>query len=735
YENTASKFDMTFGLVESDARCLFYLRYNTALFKKESVRRFARYFEKLLLQVPSNPGEKICEIELLSPGERRRLLYDFNSTSTDYPHEETIHGLFEKQCEKTPHQPAVIYQNNPLTYSALNSEANRLAAVLKEKGAGPGNIVAIILPPGEKIPLSILAVLKAGGGYLPIEPNSPPERLTYILEDSRCRCVLAAGETAAEIVLKNFDATVIDIDGIIGTGKPGSDGRQVPNPINSNCSSHMIYTIYTSGTTGKPKGVVLTHKNLVNYVYWFSRVSELSHRDRALLTSSFAFDLGYTSLFPSLLNGAALYILSKETYLSHRLLLDFIMRNRVSYLKLTPSLFSVIVRSPLFSQQVVQSLRLVLLGGEAINTGDVETAHRSAPHIKIMNHYGPTEATIGCVAQFIDFDTFDSYKKKPTIGSPIHNAAVYILNKYNRLLPAGVPGELCIAGDCLAGGYLNRPQLTAQKFIRHRFEDEKEERLLYRTGDLVKRQPDGNIEFIGRMDHQVKVRGFRIETGEIENRLLSHNTVKETVVVAREREAGDKYLCAYIVPHDSANPGEGELRDFLAQELPDYMVPSYFTVLEKMPLNPHGKINRKALPNPVLTASESKAPPENHTEVKLVRLWSEILALDKGVIGVHDNFFHLGGHSLKAVGLASRIHKEFSVEIPIIQLFKTPTIRGIAGYINSSRSTRHTDIQPVEKKEYYPLSSAQTRLYILQRMKLDGTVYNMPTAIEISGVL
>jgi len=461
--------------------------------------------------------------------------------------------------------------SDALTYRQLDEKASRLAGVLRTAGIQPDNIVGIMLERSLEIPLAILAVLKAGGAYMPIDPEFPQGRIKYMLADSST-AALVTDSSLSKVSEVSKGIEVIELD------KIKKKGEHLPTHPLTDSPTQLCYVIYTSGTTGKPKGVLLQHKNLVNYVHWFTTAAKLSEKDRTVLTSSFAFDLGYTSLYTSILNGGELHILPREIYLLAERLLDYIKQKAITYIKVTPSLFSVIINAPNFSEEACQSLRVAAIGGEAINVKDIEKAHSICRNLRIMNHYGPTEATIGCIAAVIDFNRFEEYKKHPVIGRPIHNTNVYILGTDSSLLPVDVPGELCIAGTSLGRGYLNHPELTVEKFDQdfldyHDDQDEKEKgtvkvynphhssfithhSALYRTGDLARWMSDGNIEFLGRIDTQVKVRGYRIELGEIENRLRNHHKIEEALVVVNEstvseentdREKGDKYLCAYIV--------------------------------------------------------------------------------------------------------------------------------------------------------------------------------------------
>jgi amino acid adenylation domain-containing protein len=449
-----------------------------------------------------------------------------------------------------------LIAGDTLNYRQLNAAADRLAGVLRTGGVTSGSIVALLFDRSLDIPTAILGVLKAGCAYLPIDPESPVERIRYMLENSNSAALVTKADDGRNI--GGWKGKTIFLEDPVTAA--GEVAREVEGSRSGDTlSSDIVYVIYTSGTTGKPKGVLLKHENLVNYVNWFTETANLTVADNTVLTSSFAFDLGYTSLYSSLLNGCELHILPREIYLLAERLLDYIQQREITYLKMTPSLFSTIVNSPGFSMEKCRLLRLVAVGGEAINVEDIGKAHSVCGHMRVMNHYGPTEATIGSVATFVDFHRFDEYRKHPVIGKPIFNTRVYILNKDLGLLPVGTAGELCIAGTCIARGYLNRPELTAEKF--NRSYKSGRSYILYRTGDLARWLPDGTVEFLGRIDEQVKIRGYRVELGEIESRLLKHPQVDESLVVVKEKEAGtgktEKYICAYIVSKEEKNRVHG----------------------------------------------------------------------------------------------------------------------------------------------------------------------------------
>jgi amino acid adenylation domain-containing protein len=741
------------------------LEYNVSLYKKDTVERIAGCFIHLLGGLVENMNLTLGNVDWLLPEERHLLLEVFNNTGADYPAEKTVARLFAGQARKTPDriavtatiqglEKAVPVQEFQLSCRALNEKSNRLARHLRKIGVKPDTIVGILMGPSAEVTVSILGVLKAGGAFLPIDNDAPQHKILSILAESGISFLIT--ETAE--VGKHTDtfATIREwgFAGPIIAGGPGTAFVPDPPAVAEKTARDLIildelelsetsgddlepvmqpadlaYTIFTSGSTGKPKGVLLKNQNLVNYTGWFSRAAGLTANDRGLLTSSFAFDLGYTAVFSSLLAGLQLHILPKEVFLYPERVLNYIIRHEITYIKMTPSLFATIINSPYISPGYLETLRIIVLGGEDIQVEDVEKVHALAPGIRIMNHYGPTEATIGCIACFIDFADFGAYKTTPVIGKPISNMRAYILDKQLGLLPVNVPGQLCISGAGVGKGYLDNEELNREKFRPNPF---REGETLYLTGDLARWLPDGNIQFLGRIDNQVKIRGYRLELGEIENTLMAHSQVKETVVLARQDQKGTKYLCAYVVA-DSLD--HKELRDYLLERLPECMIPAYFIPVDRMPLTPNGKIDRKKLPEPELGAGQDYAPPETDMEKKLVDIWSEVLAVEQNIVGIDSDFFALGGNSLKAVTLVSKIHKELDVKIRLGEIFIKSTVRQLAPHLETSAKDKYITIEPVEEKEYYPLSSAQKRMYILQQMDVNSVAYNVPRIFPLQGPL
>ncbi|MGD2090339.1 MAG: amino acid adenylation domain-containing protein [Candidatus Aminicenantes bacterium] len=705
-----AKFDLELSVWESSDRLGCQFKYSTELFKRTTIKRFISYFQQILDEVLRDPGKKLSEIDILTYEEKSQLLLDFSGIGQEaqFPRGKPLQQLFREQVRRTPDNRAAVSRVQEIgekqvsiTYQELEEKSSQMAHLLRQKGVRADTIVGIAAEPSLEMILGIMAILKAGGAYLPIDPGYPAERIAYMLADSGAQLLITTHKLkAVDRKPGKWKGETIFISSSLFSDYPSNSSLCCLSR-----SSSLVYVIYTSGTTGKPKGVMLTHQSLVNYVNWFTQNIRLTEEDKTVLTSSFAFDLGYTSIFPPIVRGGELHLLSRIVYLSGDRLLKSIEQEGITYIKVTPALLTVMVNSNSFSPEKCRSIRLVVVGGESIHLKEIKKVNERCPHIEIMNHYGPTEATIGSVAQLIDFHRFEEYEGNSTIGRPIDNASVLILDRYLKLLPVGVPGELCISGICLARGYLNHPELTLEKFIlahsswliADRKVMKRDDKFpmnyelsaisyIYKTGDLARWLWNGNIEFLGRIDFQVKIRGFRIELSEIENCLLRHEKVKNAVVIDRDTTLGetDRYLCAYMVSTASAATlSDEELIEYLSHTLPDYMIPSFFVWLESIPLTPNGKVNRKALPEPRKKADKCYLAPRDEIEERLAGIWANLLGLRKDIIGIEDGFFHLGGHSLKATIMSTKIYKEFNIPISLEDIFKTPTIRGIASLIKT----------------------------------------------------
>jgi amino acid adenylation domain-containing protein len=725
FEEEQSKFDMTWTGAEVEETLCFRVVYCVNLFKESTIERFTRYYKRIVTAVVKKPGITISEIEILSEQEKRKMLHEFNISGAEYSRDKTVNRLFDEQVEKAPENTAVVFEEERLTYNEANQRINRLAGILRGKGVTSDTVVGIKVDPSIDMLIGIMAILKAGGAFLPIEVGYPEERIAYMLVDSNCSILLVKEPFNEKLKFNGEILSTVCHDRVY-QGEPAYWGR-ISKPAS------LLYMIYTSGTTGRPKGVAVSHKNLVNYITWFSKECNITEADRTMLISSYAFDLGYTAIFSSVLNGGQLHLIAKETYLSTEKLMGYINENEISYLKVTPSLFTTMVNSPTFSAESCGILRLVVLGGEKIIVRDVARAYAVCQHLRAMNHYGPTEATIGCIAQFIDRDRLDEYEKNPVIGKPIGNMKAYILGKNLTLQPVGVGGELCLAGDGLARGYLNKPAVTAETFVANPYVEGER---LYRTGDLARWMPDGTVDFLGRIDQQVKIRGFRIELDEIKNQLLAHEDIKEVTALVKEKSIGtggravDKYICVYFLA--DKEPDVKELRGYLSRKLPSYMIPSHFIYLDTFLLTPNGKLDVRRFPDsePMGMAEERIAPADD-LEQELATIWANVLDVEPEEVSTLDNFFEKGGHSLKATILITEIHQALDVQVPLAEIFRNPTIMGLAQYLRQAASDKYTSIELAEEREYYPLSSAQKGLYIQQQIIRKNIAYNMPRVLPL----
>jgi amino acid adenylation domain-containing protein len=702
YSFNISRFDLVLFAEEDDRGLSFTVEYCTRLFKEETIKRFVRYFKRIAAAVLKDPGIGIAGIEIVTDEEKKQLLFDFNDTAAGYPVNKAVHRLFEAQAQKAPQRTAVVFADQHLTYGELNEKAHRLAGVLRAKGVGTDTIAGVMIDRSPGLITGLLAVLKAGGAYLPIDPALPGERKRYMLADSSAVLLL----TDAPSIEWCDCCPVLSISG--------------PPPAALSCPpvyqpGSLAYVIYTSGTTGKPKGVLIEHRSLVNLCLWHLQRFGITGNDRASQYANTGFDAAVWEIFPYLVGGAALHILDDGTRMDIEAVAEYFERCHIT---------AAFLPTPVYEQFMHlenRSLRVLLTGGDKLRNFEKNS-------YLVINNYGPTESTV--VATSYPVERRDG---NIPIGRPIHNTTAYILDRVSRhLQPVGLAGELCIGGLGLARGYLNRPALTAEKFVTgfHK--------RIYLTGDLARWQEDGNIQFLGRIDQQVKIRGYRIEPGEIEARLLKHPGVKEAVVQAVGKPGGDKFLCAYFVPRDDWD-GETlarELKTHLSASLPDYMIPAVFAPLENIPLTPHGKVDSKALPLPGLRCTGAPyAPPVNEIQRKLVELWAAVLELDRQITGIDDNFFDLGGHSLKGTVIITRIHREFNIRISLSEMFRLATIRKLAAYIEGAAEERCGAIENVEEKEYYDLSYAQRRLWILCQFEEDSSAYNIPGAFMVSGKL
>ncbi len=636
----------------------------------------------------------------LTPEEREQILGDFNNTKKLYPEDYSFIDLFEEMVEEHSEQIAVSYREEELTYAELDKKANQLARMLRTKGVEADTIVGLMAERSLELVIGIVAILKAGGAYLPINPVYPDKRVHYMLTDSSTYLLLTQNRFLDRV------KDVIDVIDFEEQQVYQGESTRLSKIITP---KNLAYVIYTSGSTGHPKGVMIDHSSLTNFIYstYDSYDGKFSLEDNGLSFANISFDASVIEFFLPLSFGGRLVLFPDEKMFNVIELAKIIVELSITFAYISPTLLKELYSYLLKAESV--KLNKLFVGAEPIKNSTLQEFMSLNPSMKILNAYGPTEATV--CATTLRYNPLSEKNQNVSIGKPVSNCKIYILDQANNLQAIGVSGEICISGAGVGRGYINQPELTAKKFVKDPFNPEQH---MYRTGDLAKWLPDGKILFIGRIDQQVKIRGFRIEPGEIENKLLQHPGVKETVVTVYTDQVGDKYLCGYFTADEKINASQ--LRKHLSSELPDYMVPAFFKQIERIPVTANGKVHKKALPAPDLTNTGVEyVAPSTELEEILTGIWQEVLNKEK--VGIHDNFFELGGHSLKATTLTSKIHKELNVEIPLSELFLNPTIKGNANYLEQAKSSRYAAVTPVDKREFYPLSSAQKRMFILNQFE------------------
>lgn len=708
YERKTAMFDLTLSAWEAEDRLHFSFEYCTKLFNGSTIARFIDYFKQIAYAVLEDFDIKIRDIDILTAAEMQKILYEFNDTRAVYPHDETVIRLFEEQVEKNPDHTAVICGANDstglasfgasigngaargkelvLTYRQFNESCERIARLLNSKGSETGMIIGIMANRSVEMMSGIFGIMKAGAAYLPIAPDYPQERIEFMLADSNARILLITYSLEKEIQeLRSPEVEKVYIEKYRGEPPYQSAAaahRAAPagrHPGKQDAAS-LAYIIYTSGSTGRPKGVAIAHRSVVNFIQGMTEKIDFSPGKTVLAVTTISFDIFALEIILPLACGLKSVLADEVEQKAPADLGRLIIRTQVDMLQFTPSRLNLLLsigEAPAY----LRSVGVLMVGGEALPDRLLQVLKEKYKG-RIYNMYGPTETTVwSAVKDLTSAETVN-------IGSPIANTQIYIVDKAGRLQPLGIPGELCIGGDGLARGYLNRPELTAEKFISNNNMSYKANRSnmahffkrVYKTGDLARWLADGNIEFLGRIDHQVKIRGFRIELQEIESCLLKYEDIKEAVVTARENEKGEKYLCAYYVPH---NAGEtipvSNLREYLSRELTDYMVPSYFIMLDSLPLTPAKKIDRKALPEPDSSRPQigtAFLAPQTDLEKKITEHWKAVLKLDQ--VGIHDNFFALGGNSMNVIQLNTRLKESLNIDIPVVVMFQHLTIDSFA---------------------------------------------------------
>ncbi|MEP7253816.1 MAG: amino acid adenylation domain-containing protein, partial [Ginsengibacter sp.] len=656
--------------------------YNAKLLAKEYVQEISNHFENVLNQIVQNGGSTLAEINLITQLEKDQILLDFNNAKADYPKNKSVVELFEQQVSNTPGNIAAIFEEEKLTYDELNKRSNQVAGWLRNKGIKENTFVPICIDRSFEMITGILGILKAGAAYVPIDPEYPEERINYILEDTSARFIVTNVATAQKLS-KNSNFSILELD-----TEADKISAQPDKNLNLNIEpDSLAYVIYTSGSTGKPKGVMIEHVGIINLALSQIDAFGLKPGMKSLQFASFGFDASTSEIFCTLLSGGVLIQCSKESLLSAEGFEKIVENHQVDIVTLPPS-YQIMVKG------MYGSIKTVVSAGEPLNESIAE--YLLSQNIKLINAYGPTENTV-CTTLTDNPFTYNTV----SIGNPIANVQVYILNKFDSLCPIGVPGELYISGNQVSRGYLNLPKLTKEKFIKDPFSKEQNARM-YRSGDLARWLPDGNIEYLGRMDDQVKIRGYRIELGEIESVLLQSDLISQAVVLAKGDGSGGKRLVGYVSSIDKEFDQE-EIITWLRTKLPEYMVPGLWMKLENFPLTPSGKIDRKSLPEVSvneLIKSEYVAP-RNSLEERLAKIWRELLNAEK--IGVYDNFFELGGHSLMAMRLLTAIHKELGIEVLVIKdLFQFSTIDELSKYLEIKLDTDSQE-QDLEEFEFISL--------------------------------
>jgi len=676
----ATVVDLSLELMESSSEVGGYFVYRLGLWEKATVERFVGHYLTLLEGIVAEVDERISALPLLTEAERQQLLVAWNDTAVAYPRDRCVHELFEEQVERTPAAIAVVIEEQELTYRELNARANQLAHYLRRHGVGPDVLVGICVERSVELIVAVLGVLKAGGVYVPLDTDSPKERIAFMLEQACLSFLLTQHPLLPRLPDHAGVCVCLDVNW-------PSIARESDENLNSGVvPGNRIYAIYTSGSTAKPKLATVFHRGFTNLMHWYLTEFEIDARDRALVASSFSFDLTQKNVFAPLLSGGRLCLAPAGVY-DAAAICGAIAQHQITLLNWTPSAFYPLVElgdGEAFLS--LRSLRHVILGGEPMVVPRLK-AWLESPNClaQVSNSYGPTECTDICAC--FRLEDWRRFLTTPMpIGRPSHNAQVYIVDGQLSLLPVGVPGELCIAGDGVGGGYCNDPVPTATTFVPNPFSTEPGARL-YRTGDLCRWNADGNVEFLRRLDHQVKLRGYRIELGEIETVLNEHPDVAQSVVALREDHPGDKRLVAYVVapPETSTN----ELRSFLRQKLPEFMVPAAFVRLDSLPLTPNGKVDRRALPAPDQAGpklGETYVGPRVPLEEAVAGIWTEALKLDR--VGVHDNFFEIGGHSLMIVQMQRRLCAVLGQNVAVVDLFRHPTISSLVTFLGEDKPTR-----------------------------------------------
>jgi amino acid adenylation domain-containing protein len=679
FDRGAAQLDLALHMQETDEGLLGVFEYSTDLFESGTIERMAGHFVTLLEAAVSEPDRRVSDLPWLTEAERRQVLVEWNATSKSYP-ETTIHRLIEEQVRRTPDAVALAFEGRTMSYGELNQRANQLARHLRGLGVGPDTLVGLCIERSFEMVVGLLGILKSGGAYVPVDPGYPPDRQSYMIADSRAPVLLTQASLAGGLADSGARVVVLDAGWEEIVRHPDGDLEDGSGP------GHLAYVIYTSGSTGKPKGAMNEHRAVCNRLLWMQDTYGLTASDRILQKTPFSFDVSVWEFFWPLMTGARLVIAHPEGHKDPSYLVHRIREEGITTLHFVPSMLRAFLEAE--GVEECSSVKRVICSGEALPYELQERFFGRLGLAELHNLYGPTEAAVDVTWWPCERG---SARKVVPIGRPVANTQMYVLDCSLNPVPVGVPGELYIGGVQVGRGYWGRPELTAEKFIPDPFRPGGR---LYKTGDLSRWLPDGVIEYLGRNDFQVKVRGLRIELGEIEAALSEHVTVGQAVVVSREETPGDVRLVAYLVPRADASPSVADLRVFLKDRLPEYMIPSAFVILPSLPLNPSGKVDRKALPAPERMRSSLATQyeaPRTEVEAMIAELWKDVLRLEK--VGVHDNFFDLGGHSLLLVQVQARLERHLKRKLAVVDLFQYPSIETLSRHLTSDE-----DVAPARER-------------------------------------
>lgn len=713
HENPVARFDLELYMQEFAGGIDSYIIYNTDLFKQATIHRMVNHFCILLESITQHPTKRLAELVILSTDEQQQLLHDWNNTAVAYPPDLCVHNMFESMVARQPEAIAAVFDEQAISYGQLNRQAAQLAHLLRQAGVQPDTLVGVCLERSLTMLVALLAILKAGGAYVPLDPNFPRKRLSKIITDTNVKVILTETQLSQQLALLPENQHILCLD------DPATVQLIARQPLTNEAMTtpqHLAYVLHTSGSTGSPKGIQITHQNVTNFLSTMWDKLQVTKDTRLLAVTTISFDIAALELYLPLTVGGTVVIASRETAVDSALLSQAIHDHKINVMQATPVTWQILLRSGWQGEPALQ----ILCGGENLPPDLAQRLLSSGR--SLWNLYGPTETTIWSTLHPVQPD--DGARTTTPIGRPIANTQIFVLDQYLRPVPVGMPGELYIGGTGVARGYLNRPDLTADQFIPNPF-DETTNRgtRLYKTGDIVQYLPSGALEFLGRGDCQVKVRGFRIDLGEIETCLLQLDILEQCVVTVANNLSNDAKLVAYVIPaHKSADQSVlvHAMRQHLHSELPPYMMPSAFVFLDGFPLTPNGKIDRKALPPPEgiqTPARQAYARPTTELEQTLATLWQEVLHLDR--VGLHDNFFDLGGHSLLAVQLHQRLIEALPLTISLIDLFAYPTLHTLAAHIqkqNHSKTSR-PDVPETQAKSRLNRTSLKRQRQIRQRLR------------------